>query len=126
PEREYPGILAAVVTQPTQAAIPRVLPGSSEGLSVEWFGQAMPLSPEHVEWQAIDAVAAACEKIEQDSIAGPYDLSDTAHVEGGKTAHSAARIIRQRRSAVAMDGQSSLESAALYRMLERTMPRRGS
>jgi hypothetical protein len=43
-------------------------------------------------------------------------------VESSDRAYSAGQIIRQRRSAVAFDGHTSISSAAFFRMLERIVP----
>ena len=92
----------------------------------EWFGRANLLSPAHVPWRAMQGVAEAAAKPKGRSAAGrhmqpicaPAALVDAAT----EPAADAARIIRQRRSAVAMDGRTRMTRASFFRMLARTMP----
>lgn len=92
----------------------------------EWYGRANLLSPAHVPWRAMQGVAEAAAKPKGRSAAGrhmratgaPAALADAATVP----AADAARIIRQRRSAVAMDGRTGITRASFFRMLARTMP----
>lgn len=84
-----------------------------------WFGAPNPLSPNHRPWPVIEEVAAASRSAgfaepPQEPAGGPAPLPDR-----GLSAH---RIIRQRRSAVAMDGRTSIDSGAFYRILSRAMP----
>ena len=92
----------------------------------EWCGRANLLSPAHVPWRAMQGVAEAAAKPKGRSAAGrhmqpicaPAALVDAAT----EPAADAARIIRQRRSAVAMDGRTRMTRASFFRMLARTMP----
>lgn len=88
----------------------------------EWRGRANRLSPEHVEWLQIDAVARIAHK--------PEDSSATPQVRPPEESlHSvpaldppAAPLIRERRSAVALDGKTRIAAEAFYAMLEATLP----
>jgi SagB-type dehydrogenase family enzyme len=96
-----------------------------------WAGQANPLSSSHREWPVIEEVARAAAKPrthEADSTAavsahapqpGPRSLPDPRP----SSREPAATLIRQRRSAVAMDGRTSIDAAAFYTMLDRLLPR---
>jgi len=123
-EAEHPEIIAAVVTEP-EAAVPRTIgkdavAGVRAGL---WAGTANQLSPAGVNWDAIAAVVEATVKPPTAPVPLPA-LEKTASVPPGKLTGgpSAAAIIRQRRSAVAMDGRTGLPSKAFFRMLQRTLP----
>ena len=88
-----------------------------------WFGHANRLSKDHVEWRLIDAVAGACAKPTTEPSAAvdidPWGPPLPPHRPPG----SARNIIRQRRSAVAFDGVTSLPAAPFYLMLDRVLPR---
>lgn len=96
-----------------------------------WHGNANRLSQEHgVHWDIIDAAAEASWKRETDT--RTIYLPSQAFSEPG-TLHasratidadpSAGQIIRQRRSAVAFDGKTSISAATFFHMVERVMPR---
>jgi SagB-type dehydrogenase family enzyme len=95
-----------------------------------WHGKANRLSGEHgVHWDVIDEVADASRKAQTDRsmVALPVirlTSSDTLHASRGTHdgGHSAGQIIRQRRSAVAFDGKTSISAATFFRMLQRIMP----
>jgi hypothetical protein len=89
--------------------------------------KANKLSPHEVEWRVIDEVARATVKPET-SLPFP-DLPAVASAEVFPTdlvsppsGLSARQILFQRRSAVAMDGTSSISTSTFYRMLARTLP----
>ena len=91
-----------------------------------WHGKANRLSGEHgVEWDLIDAVAAASWKSSCEHISVAAPTSVTSHVSPFTfhDAPSAGQIIRQRRSAVSFDGKTSIPAATFFRMMERVMPR---
>jgi SagB-type dehydrogenase family enzyme len=84
-------------------------------------GTPNQLSPAHQPWPAIDAVAEACLK-------RPGAFSRPARHGSDEGPSLAARelpartLIRRRRSAVAMDGRTTMSRAAFFRMLERCVP----
>ncbi len=87
-----------------------------------WSGRANPLSSEHTDWPIIGEVANACFRHN----ASPLDESNATFpppIEPARSATSATQIIRQRRSAVAFDGQTSITADQFFLMLDRTLPR---
>ncbi|MDX9972504.1 MAG: SagB/ThcOx family dehydrogenase [FCB group bacterium] len=121
-EAEHPDLLLAVLPGPPGQPVPRTLPAVSMR-DAHWHGRANALSREHVDWQAIEAVVPACVKpaVEVEARALSLPGPPPAHVRN----LSARRIVRQRRSAVAMDGETELARDFFYGMLARTMPREG-
>lgn len=99
-----------------------------------WHGKANRLSPTHpVDWEIIDEVAAASWKSTDDrrSIDWPSAFSDSSDSSAQHATLStrdsqdptAGRLIRRRRSAVALDGRTSIPAARFFAMLDRVMPR---
>ncbi len=122
PDREHPG--AALLVVPG-----RTPPGEGGPLPVEavaggtWAGRANPLSPAHpVTWAVIDEVAEAARKPRTvphlPSAPPPLPALRPPAVEA-----PAARIIRQRRSCLALDGWTGLPAETFYAMLDRLLPR---
>jgi hypothetical protein len=105
-------------------AIVKELAGAS------WHGKANRLSGEHgVRWDIIDEVAHASRKMQVDNLTasvhvGSSPSSDTLHAS--RTTNdadlSAGQIIRQRRSAVAFDGKTSISAVTFFHMMQRVMP----
>ncbi len=95
-----------------------------------WNGKANRLSQEHgVHWDIIDEVADASWKTQADSMTVSVRVglplsSDTLHASRmtSDAGPSAGQIIRQRRSAVAFDGKTSISVATFFHMMERVMP----
>jgi len=130
-DREHPdGLVVVAPGAGIDATVERIelgLPELHEALrDGTWSGTPNPLSPEHVEWPAIAEVAAAVVKPRTPAsptgaeVPLPVLVADTPD-----SAASAVRLIRQRRSAVAMDGATSLSAAAFFGMLDRLVPRPG-
>jgi SagB-type dehydrogenase family enzyme len=97
-----------------------------------WTGVANSLSPEHVEWQAIDAVTEATWRRDQaaetdgpDAVIVGDDFPALLLPSADHAPTNATRLIRQRRSAVAFDGTTSISAKAFYGMLDRLRPRAG-
>lgn len=94
-----------------------------------WRGKANRLSGEHHPWSIIERVSMAClarrksiphiqpavERLPESS--APFCLSQ--HQD---TSATSGHLIRTRRSAVAMDGKTTLSREAFYSMLARTVP----
>lgn len=133
-----PSTGSAEDANPVAACLDRAVQGG-------WSGQATPLSRAHRDWPGITAVAQACrkEKAEEPDNSAPAGEEDTggqapaepaASVSGSLSSVSsvssvicdkpAAQVIRQRRSAVAFDGETGLSQAGFYRLLARTLPDR--
>ena len=86
----------------------------------EWAGEPNRLSSEHHPWPVIDDVSEACTW----PGAAPAEVAETplglrSPSERGLSAH---RLIRQRRSAVALDRRTTISSEAFYRILQSVMP----
>ena len=112
-EREEPGCVLLVSAAPAACDRAAVLTAVREG---QWQGRASQLSEDHVQWTFIDDIAAATRDpgrmpIPRRAIPAPVHSS----------AYSAALLL-QRRSAVALDGMSSIEAAAFFDMLQHAMP----
>ena len=92
-----------------------------------WHGKANRLSREHaVRWDIIDEAAGASWKTDADrlSVELPLSLPSPQRGESGGEGRyvPAGQIIRQRRSAVAFDGRTSIAAATFFRMLKKVMP----
>jgi SagB-type dehydrogenase family enzyme len=95
-----------------------------------WYGKANRLSREHgVHWDVIGAAAEASWKTQAENLtvlvrAGSPPLFDMLHASRvtNDTSMAAGQIIRQRRSAVAFDGRTSVTAGAFFDMLQRVMP----
>jgi SagB-type dehydrogenase family enzyme len=137
-EREHPDCLAVVWPGPAEAAASLPFAIESDIIQrtdrVTWHGTANRLSRDKPDpWEIIDVVAAASWKPRT----GPRTIglgvstgssSERFSSELGETGAetlSAGRIIRQRRSALAFDGQTSISAARFFLMLSRAMPRCG-
>jgi len=97
-------------------------------VQTEWFGKANRLSREHgVQWDIIDEAVEASWKIQTE--AAKVSMQP-GHVQERALARPdplmshilAGQMIRQRRSAVAFDGKTSITAPTFFRMLERVMP----
>jgi SagB-type dehydrogenase family enzyme len=87
-----------------------------------WAGRANALSPSHVHWSVIDDVAeAACKP---PSRGGSVARSSFPALRPQCETH-ATTIIRQRRSAVSLDGVTSISQQEFYSILDTVLPRRG-
>lgn len=127
-EREHPDMLLAVVpsAEKPDTPGPRRLPAEAiaQVAAGNWTGEANWLSRDHVDWEIIDAVAEACAK----PAVASSDVPGLAHLFGpalvpDRPAVPASRIIRERRSAVALDGKTHITSQQFYTILDRVLPR---
>jgi len=123
PEAEEPDCLVAVFPHRKAAgalalneeAVPEFVGLSRQGIPNR-------LSPSHLPWDIIDQVALACRKPPHRPVYAPHPPHPAA--PSFPVFNSPfRRLIRQRRSAVAMDGVSSMPAAAFYALLERTVSR---
>jgi len=124
-EPEEPDLLLACV--PVQQAIkqPELPAAALQAFeSLDWQGSPNRLSPSHLDW-GIEAFAARLRKprgvIEYQSFTHPPQSFSPP-----PRPPALRRLIRQRRSAVAMDGETSLPRDDFYRMLARTLAVPGS
>jgi SagB-type dehydrogenase family enzyme len=126
-EHEHPDCVAVVWPAGGAATVPTWLdPASVQALSHgRWHGRANRLSPDDpVPWEIIDDVAEATKKtsLERRSTTFPGYNSSSASSGMSPAGTQAGTIIRQRRSAVSLDGKTSISAATLFRMLARVMP----
>ena len=130
PEAEHPDCLLAVYPQGQACACLSLPEAALAGLaSLSWQGQPARLSPAHVHWSLIDEVAAATEKPQTqgayEPTAEPPRSSAVAVDQAVATAPSFRQIVRQRRSAVAMDGRGTIPTSTFYKILLKTLAEPG-
>lgn len=91
-----------------------------------WYGKANRLSSDRVEWEDIEQAHRLTAKPRLDH--EPANRVRAGHETAGEPARdlSAAQIFRQRRSAVAFDGSTSIGADAFFAMLDATLPRAGA
>jgi SagB-type dehydrogenase family enzyme len=127
-EAEHADCLLAVHPQnQTCATLPLPADLGASFAELTWQGVPNQLSPRHVDWSIIDDVARATVKPPTAAVYGPPTATQE-HSPGAEMALpdiSLRRIIRQRRSAVAMDGYSEITRDAFYHILSQTMARPG-
>jgi len=115
PEPEHPDLLLFVG--------PRLPTGvSTLPTAINFQGEPNRLSEEHQLWPVIDHVARACARVGAVTITEPAPPS-LPEPEPAPTTTAAHQLVRTRRSAVEMDGVTTLPRAAWLRMLARTYPR---
>lgn len=122
-DAEEPDCLLAIFPRgstKSQLRLQTVLPPAFE--SLEWQGTPNRLSPSSREWKIIDEVAKASRKPDLQP-AYPLSPAPLPAVSHDQFSGSFRKIVRQRRSAVAMDGVSSMSSESFYALLERTVSR---
>jgi SagB-type dehydrogenase family enzyme len=127
-EAEHPDCLLAIHPQGTTCPTLR-LPGEplKTFSTLEWQGWPNQLSPRHVDWSIIDEVAAASAKPVASGVYGTFEFEyeppGLAALDelSPRSRFALRRIIRQRRSAVAMDGQTRISRGAFYRLLCKTL-----
>jgi SagB-type dehydrogenase family enzyme len=127
-EREEPELVALVATAKSQSPGPDDLAALTADNDVRWYGKANALSPDHgVAWPVIDEVARATRC--RAHLAHANDLSGFPDAAGLGTLVregllTAEQAIIGRRSAVAMDGRTTISREAFFRMLGRLVPTR--
>ncbi len=119
-DREHPDGLLVVAPHGAELAVDT---RSAAWLDdATWLGEANPLSVGHARWDVIEDVSTATAKpATSPALSVPDELPPLRPVSSAL----AATIIRGRRSAVAMDGRTSISAAAFYRMLDAVLPRAG-
>jgi SagB-type dehydrogenase family enzyme len=125
-EAEEPDCLVAVFPGGDTGEHPVLnLDALQEFDELQWLGVANRLSPPHVEWEKVAEVAQASRKPPLRPGYAPVP-AQAAAAGRAPCSGSFRRIIRQRRSAVAMDGVSTMPLASFYALLERTVCRPGA
>jgi SagB-type dehydrogenase family enzyme len=131
-EPEHPDCVLAVYPQ-GQSCPSLSLPSDvlASFTNLGWQGRPNQLSRGHVEWSIIDDVAAATKK---PPTRGAYGapMEQKANEDWAVAAEplvsspvSLRRIIRQRRSAVAMDPRGTMARELFYKVLRKTLARSG-
>ncbi len=125
-EREQPDLMLLVQTQPAAPTMGVAVDALLQALqSADWQGAANALSPSHSHhWPIIDRVADACTKPRTKESA--WQAAALPAPLGSDCDASAAAIIKQRRSAQALDGVTPITAATFYRLLDLTLPRNGA
>ncbi len=119
-EREEPDMLIACVPASSAEPLPELSAAVLQSFeSLSWQGRPNQLSPAHVDW-GMDVIAALVRKPHGVCAYEPFADAPQSW-SPPPCAVSLRRMIRQRRSAVAMDGQTRLSRADFYRMLDRTL-----
>jgi len=119
-EPEEPDMLIACLPAQPAGALPELPAAVLQSFDLlAWQGRPNQLSPSHVAW-GIEAFAALVRKPRG---ACAYETFAEPPQSWSPTPRPVAlrRMIRQRRSAVAMDGETRLSRADFYRMLDRTL-----
>jgi SagB-type dehydrogenase family enzyme len=122
PEREEPEALLMIEPQGAPTGGVRFDAALKEQLAaLRWRGEPNELSSGHVEWPVIPAVAEATRKP-----AGAMTFAEIAVApsvtSGARTPIALHTIVRQRRSAVALDGKTSMSRDDFLSVLARTLP----
>jgi len=93
--------------------------------SAKWMGRANKLSPHHeFDWPAIDDIHKATHK-PATTASESWDASKLPALLPLPCKLPAAELIKQRRSAQAFDGVTSIPATTVYRILDATLPRQG-
>lgn len=128
-EREYGDVLMAIVTGGGKFDTPNSLPadGVASVRTSLWSGSPNRLSAEHVDWSIIPTTAEMCRKPNTEVARRTLPpISESNDSRWSTCSSLAGRLFRQRRSAVALDGKTSVSRDAFYRMLHATLPVRPS
>ncbi len=98
--------------------------------TLDWQGKPNQLSPEHHPWDLVDVVAAACRSLEPaSSLPASAEPSPAATnlpwLQSARdvTPPAARALVRRRRSAMSLDGRSSMPLQDFQRLLASTVPR---
>jgi SagB-type dehydrogenase family enzyme len=118
-EREEAACLLVVGREPIPVRPDGLLAAVREG---RWTGKANQLSEDHVQWTFIDEIARATEDrgraVTHPAFPAPPALP-------AQPAYP-AQVILQRRSALALDGRSSIDAGGFFAVLSQAMPAAGA
>ncbi len=126
-EREEPELLALVTPHLPSTYVQLLNELRAGSIGAQWCGRANTLSSEHrVEWPVIDEVAQATRRSERAPITEDFSPFPTEEQLFGSPVRrgllTAETAILGRRSAVAMDGSTTISREAFFRMLARLIP----
>ena len=124
-EKEEPELLFFVhknTKEHIPANIPSGLVQSFESLLFE--GKPKILSMEHANWDVIYEVSSITNKPQTEE--KTYNYKDHEYLEKEIPSKVGAKIIRQRRSAQAYDGKTSITKEQFFAILDKTIPRNNS
>ena len=124
-EEEHTDLVCFVDITGSRNDLPRDIPDSIvQAVSeLEFRGRPNQLSKQHMKWSLIDKVSESVKKPETPSNIFVYAASPFRFPEPLPNL-SATQIIRKRRSAVDMDGITSISIDQFFCMLDKTIPRR--
>ena len=119
-EPEEPDVLIAVGPRAGEIT-ERTLPADpvQRFAELEWSGTPNALSPDHLDW-GTDPPATAARKLRGPTLS-PHVQESRAPGSVPARPVPLRSVIRQRRSAMAMDGQTRIDRALFYRMLHKTV-----
>jgi SagB-type dehydrogenase family enzyme len=124
-EPEEPDCLMAIYPRTAELDRPHTLNPEAIAAftSLSWHGRPNRLSTTSVRWSAIDTVALACQKPPTEQVIYQNDTSTSLATPPSSIREISLRqIIHGRRSAVVMDGVTSMLRSAFYGMLLKTLP----
>ncbi|MFT5153087.1 MAG: SagB-type dehydrogenase family enzyme, partial [Planctomycetota bacterium] len=123
PEAECPDVLMVLRTSggaDKEVVLPRDLDEAFGG--AVWQGRENDLSPDHVEWNAIEVVAKATHAL-------PLQFESWARrpalAEEGGADVPLRLVVRQRRSGLDFDGKTGMSAADFYTSMRATLPTEG-
>lgn len=124
-EREAPDLLCRILTAEKDPPRPAPEVWVTAAKKGQWAGRANILSRTHRHaWPAAEEMEKICRK-PRTAPAGPYRAENHPALLVLRCETSANVLIRQRRSAQAFDGATSMTVDTFYRMLDTTLPRWG-
>ena len=91
---------------------------------LSWHGKANQLSHSHVSWPNLEKIATVTAKPNNEPILFENLLQGEEKTTEVYTNRSVSfrKTVRQRRSAVAMDGKTSISREQFYQILKKTLP----
>jgi len=122
PEAEHAETLVAIA--PHDARLRDAAPAPqaiAPATKLAWSGAPNDLSSSQVEWDVIDAVEEATLKPRTDALDAALDMPRAPAWIPEREPVSLRRIVRQRRSAVALDGKTGMTRDAFFQTLRRTL-----
>jgi SagB-type dehydrogenase family enzyme len=122
-EIEHPDALLAILPFEPNLRIPRSM--GTACLASHWRGRANRLSGENIEWPIIDRVAHDTQKIDASNSSVVLRDRKDCFALSHACPKTIEAIAKQRRSAVAMDGHTTISRNTFYTILSRTLPTEG-